>query len=275
MVPGGRARAARLTLGLALMLSALTVHFRDIRDMLANLLTFWFFATPIIYPMFRRTGAGFAKRLLEPEPVHAPGDLVSGDPVLHRDRSGTGSGCWRSARVGGLFLFGYFVFDRLRDSFAERKCRLPARHNAIEVATSRRSTAATATAAVRDAEERAAVGQPDPRSAARRDVPGARRRVVRRAEGPHARRHRPQRIGQEHDAEAASPASPSRRRGTVTVDGRISALIELGAGFHPEISGRENVFINGIMLGLSKREIARRFDEIVEFAELRTSSTRR
>ena len=56
--------------------------------------------------------------------------------------------------------------------------------------------------------------------------------------------------------------------GTVKVQGRISALIELGAGFHPEISGRENVFINGIMLGLSKREVARRFDEIVEFAEL-------
>ena len=57
--------------------------------------------------------------------------------------------------------------------------------------------------------------------------------------------------------------------GTVDVVGRISALIELGAGFHPEISGRENVFINGIMLGLSKREITRRFDEIVEFAEMK------
>src|SRR4029079_13651627 len=57
--------------------------------------------------------------------------------------------------------------------------------------------------------------------------------------------------------------------GSVKVDGRISALIELGAGFHPEISGRENVFINGIMLGLSKREIQERFDEIVDFAELR------
>ena len=57
--------------------------------------------------------------------------------------------------------------------------------------------------------------------------------------------------------------------GTVRVAGRISALIELGAGFHPEISGRENVFINGIMLGLTKREIEQRFDEIVDFAELR------
>jgi ABC-type polysaccharide/polyol phosphate transport system ATPase subunit len=57
--------------------------------------------------------------------------------------------------------------------------------------------------------------------------------------------------------------------GTVQVHGRISALIELGAGFHPEISGRENVFINGIMLGLTKREVAERFDEIVEFAEMK------
>jgi ABC-type polysaccharide/polyol phosphate transport system ATPase subunit len=58
-------------------------------------------------------------------------------------------------------------------------------------------------------------------------------------------------------------------RGTLTVDGRISALIELGAGFHPEISGRENVAINGIMLGLSRRQVEERFDEIVDFAELR------
>jgi len=56
--------------------------------------------------------------------------------------------------------------------------------------------------------------------------------------------------------------------GAVTVDGRISALIELGAGFHPEITGRENVFINGIMLGLTRTEIHERFDEIVAFAEL-------
>jgi len=58
--------------------------------------------------------------------------------------------------------------------------------------------------------------------------------------------------------------------GGVHVDGKISALIELGAGFHPEISGRENIFINGIMLGLSKKEITEKFDEIVRFAELET-----
>jgi ABC-type polysaccharide/polyol phosphate transport system ATPase subunit len=54
--------------------------------------------------------------------------------------------------------------------------------------------------------------------------------------------------------------------GSVAVNGRIAALIELGAGFHPEITGRENIYINGIMLGLTRREIDQRFDKIVEFS---------
>jgi ABC-type polysaccharide/polyol phosphate transport system ATPase subunit len=56
--------------------------------------------------------------------------------------------------------------------------------------------------------------------------------------------------------------------GSLVVRGRVSALIELGAGFHPEISGRENVYINGMMLGSSKRDMAERFDEIVAFADI-------
>ena len=56
--------------------------------------------------------------------------------------------------------------------------------------------------------------------------------------------------------------------GQVRTIGRISALIELGAGFHPEISGRENIFINGIIMGLSKKRIQERYEEIVRFAEL-------
>ena len=56
--------------------------------------------------------------------------------------------------------------------------------------------------------------------------------------------------------------------GTVVTQGRISALIELGAGFHPEISGRENIFINGVILGLTRRQIQEKYDEIVRFAEL-------
>jgi ABC-type polysaccharide/polyol phosphate transport system ATPase subunit len=56
--------------------------------------------------------------------------------------------------------------------------------------------------------------------------------------------------------------------GSLRVDGKVSALIELGAGFHPEITGRENVVINGVMLGLTRREIERKLPSIVEFSGL-------
>lgn len=56
--------------------------------------------------------------------------------------------------------------------------------------------------------------------------------------------------------------------GKVDVKGRVSALIELGAGFHPDLSGRENIYLNGAILGLSRREISRAFDRIVDFSGL-------
>ena len=56
--------------------------------------------------------------------------------------------------------------------------------------------------------------------------------------------------------------------GSVAVRGSVAALIELGAGFHPELTGRENVLINGIILGLTRAQVKAKFDEIVEFAEL-------
>ncbi|MGH8544534.1 MAG: ABC transporter ATP-binding protein, partial [Gammaproteobacteria bacterium] len=57
-------------------------------------------------------------------------------------------------------------------------------------------------------------------------------------------------------------------KGTITVRGRVGALLELGSGFHPMLTGRENVYVSGAVLGLSKREIDKKFDEIVDFAEL-------
>jgi lipopolysaccharide transport system ATP-binding protein len=56
--------------------------------------------------------------------------------------------------------------------------------------------------------------------------------------------------------------------GSVKTNGQLSALIELGAGFHPDLTGRENIYLNGTILGLSHKQLAARFDEIVDFSEL-------
>ncbi len=106
-----------LTAGLALVLSALTVHFRDIKDILSNLLTFWFFATPIIYPMWM--APSFGRNLLNANPfAHL---AISYQEILFYPGP---FGHWKWLVALGvasvlLFLAGYFVFDRLRDSFAE------------------------------------------------------------------------------------------------------------------------------------------------------------
>jgi lipopolysaccharide transport system ATP-binding protein len=59
--------------------------------------------------------------------------------------------------------------------------------------------------------------------------------------------------------------------GTLEVNGRVSPLLELGAGFHPELTGRDNVMLNGVLLGLRRAEVAARMDRIIEFAELEDS----
>jgi ABC-type polysaccharide/polyol phosphate export permease len=105
------------TIGLALPLAALTVHFRDIRDILSNLLTVWFFVTPIIYPWQEAPEA--IKRFLNLNPfMHL---AVSYQEILFFEGP-FGHLRWLLL-LGAIsvvfFLFGYFVFDRLRDTFAE------------------------------------------------------------------------------------------------------------------------------------------------------------
>ncbi len=105
------------TSALALVLSALTVHFRDIRDILSNILTLWFFATPIIYPMGLAIGLG--KRVLDMNPMtHL---IVSYQEILFYPGA-IGHWKWLLALGGAsvvFFLAAYWLFDRLRDSFAE------------------------------------------------------------------------------------------------------------------------------------------------------------
>jgi ABC-type polysaccharide/polyol phosphate export permease len=106
-----------LTVGLALIVSALTVHFRDVRDLLANLLSLWFFATPIIYPIDQAPER--VRRLLNLNPfTHL---AVAYQEVLFRPGPFTQSTRLFAVGVVSLliFLFGYFVFDRLRDTLAE------------------------------------------------------------------------------------------------------------------------------------------------------------
>jgi ABC-type polysaccharide/polyol phosphate export permease len=106
-----------LTMGLALLVSALTVHFRDVRDLLQNLLVVWFFATPIIYPLWNAPERW--RRVLELNPfTHI---AVAYQETLFRPGPFT---AWpRLLAVGAvsvlILAFGYFVFDRLRDTLAE------------------------------------------------------------------------------------------------------------------------------------------------------------
>ena len=112
-----------LTTALALLLSSLTVHFRDIRDILSNLLTFWFFATPIIYPYFMFTGAdgkiAWQGQLLKLNPfthlaITYQEILFFNGPVGHLKL------LLLLGAISVVFFFlCYWVFDRLRDTFAE------------------------------------------------------------------------------------------------------------------------------------------------------------
>lgn len=106
-----------LTVGLALLLSALTVHFRDVRDLLSNLLTLWFFGTPIIYAL-EQVPPG-VRQILNLNPMtHL---VVSYQDVLFTPGPFARWPALLAVGVGaiGVFLVGFFVFDRLRDTLAE------------------------------------------------------------------------------------------------------------------------------------------------------------
>ena len=110
------------TLGCALILSALTVHFRDIRDILGHLLTVWFFATPVIYPYAQLTETfteAWQHALVNVNPMFHL--IVTYQEILYFVGA-VGHWRWLLAFGGAavvFFLLGYFIFDRLRDTFAE------------------------------------------------------------------------------------------------------------------------------------------------------------
>ena len=94
----------------------------------------------------------------------------------------------------------------------------------------------------------------------------------RSATGRDRRRHRPQRVGQDDACcGCSSGVSAARPPASSAMVGRIAPLIGVGVGFHPEMTGRENVLVNARMLGLSAAEVRARFDEIVAFSRDRQS----
>ena len=82
-----------------------------------------------------------------------------------------------------------------------------------------------------------------------------------------ARHHRTERGGQIDPVENPEPDHRADR-GRVILRGRVASLLEVGTGFHPELTGRENIFLNGAILGMTRAEIKSKFDEIVAFAEV-------
>ncbi len=250
------------------------MHFRDLKDILGNVMTLWFFATPIIYPWFNAPPRIRSFLNLNPfthlaityqQILFFPADpaAAGGPPRTLAMVLLVFLGI--AARSVAMFLFGYCP--------CSIACAMHSRKrsddvNAIELTNvtkvyrkyARRKQFATLKSALLKGSLIQDL-QPEETFPALQgvsfSVPAGRTFAI---------------IGRNGSGKStalklvAGITKPTT--GTVKVEGRVSALIELGAGFHPEISGRENVFINGIMLGLTKREIARRFDEIVEFAEL-------
>ena len=106
------------TIGLALFLSAMTVHFRDLKDLLSNLVQFWFFATPIIYPMTsrRRTWRGCLNLNPMTHMMRSYQEVLFFDGPARTSEMADGA---RRPAVDRRVPARYFVFDRLRDSFAE------------------------------------------------------------------------------------------------------------------------------------------------------------
>ncbi len=305
--------------GLALAISSLAVHFGDMRDLVANLLTLAFFLTPVLYPVasvperFRGCSASTPSRRIfaalhdspfffRPIPaaewawmagiaalslaagavdLRAPARLDRGGGIDETGGLGEGDG-----ETGGLGDRETGEPVDWRRGVGKRSPSLPVSRSPSPLLNRmtdpcgknheyRRPSGSgdEAVPAVRpeedcrDAQVGASVGDREARAVAGLFGAGAAGGFVRCR-----RREMVGVVGANGSGKStllkllAGIVRPTE--GSVAVRGRLAALLELGAGFHPEISGRENIEISGLLLGLSRRQIAERFDAIVRFAEL-------
>ena len=246
-----------LVAGLALGFSALNAHFKDVKDILANLLTLLFFMTPILYTL---------QVLEEHRVIHW---VVAHNPLTPFIRAFQVSifhgewplpGLWIDMAIVSLvtWALGAWVFDRLSDTLVE----------AVWVDNLSKLYRRTAAGHHLRTLKSALLERSLVKGLRSEDAIPALTEISFSVEKGEAVGL----IGSNGSGKStllktvAGILKPTS--GSIEVAGRVAALIELGAGFHPEISGRENVYINGAVLGLGRREVDRRFDEIVEFSGL-------
>jgi energy-coupling factor transporter ATP-binding protein EcfA2 len=248
------------------------VQYRDVAYIVPFVVQFWLFATPIAYPSSLLPESGASSTAINPMVGVVEGfrwalvgtDTAPGPMVL--------VSAWRPWRSSSA----------ARSTSGGWSGALPTPSDAampsISVEGSASSTASASPAVVHHAEGSAHVvgaglaaacvaGSAASAAYTAGAHLGAPRRLVRGRRGRGRRDHRRERGGQEHATEDPVPDHRTDG-GTREIHGRVGSLLEVGTGFHPELTGRENIFLNGAIIGMTRREIARKFDEIVEFAEV-------
>ena len=262
--------ATLAAVGIGALFAALNVRYRDVRYIIPFLVQLWIFVTPVAYSANLVPGKWRWAYAINPMVGVVEGFRWAflGSALSGRDVAISGL----SAVV--MLFVGLLVFGRMEDTFVD----VILTATAIEVSglgkqyvlgerqqyqTLRDALVERSAPAHSPGRDRAIPRQALVLACGRCETSTS---SVQRRRG--ARHHRPQRGRQEHAAEDPQPHHRADRRASRRSAAASAVLLEVGTGFHPELTGRENIFLNGAILGMRASEIERKFDEIVAFAEV-------